>query len=95
MTTPNIWQDKVQAIEQLTRIFRAERIAYLCISVVSLIMLLTSAVVLIVRSEASAATLTLLFGSSGLIGLSIARLLRMWERSFELLLPTPGGGGNE
>lgn len=86
--------DVVSAIERLTTLFRIERLVYLVITTLALLLLLGSAGILLARSQASAASLTVLFGSSGLITVSVARLLRMWERAFDMLdraTSSPGG----
>jgi hypothetical protein len=76
---------RVEAVERLTRLFRMERLVYLAITCISLIMLLTSAAILIWNEKAGPAELTGLFGSSGLITYSAGRLLVMWNQALQLL----------
>lgn len=78
-------EDRLRAVERLALLFRWERVTYLTVTGLALAMLLTAAVVLIVRTQADAATLTLLFGSSGLITFSIGRVLRMWDQALRLV----------
>ena len=84
MTDPTL-AERVSAIERVTALFRAERMVYLVLTSLALILLIISAVMLIVQRGATAATLTLLFGSSGLVTVSLARLLKMWDRALDLL----------
>jgi hypothetical protein len=85
MTAPSL-SDRVLAIERITALFRAERLVYLILTTVALLLLIVSAIaVLFAKGDPSIATLTMLFGSSGLITISFARLLRMWDRAVDLL----------
>ncbi len=85
-------EDRIRAVERLVRVFRLERIVYLLVTGLALVMLLTAAVVMLVRSQADVTTLTLLFGSSGLITFSIGRVLRMWDQALRIVSgrATPG-----
>jgi hypothetical protein len=76
---------RVEAVERLTRLFRMERLVYLAITCISLMMLLSSAAILIWNKKAGPAELTGLFGSSGLITYSAGRLLVMWNQALQLL----------
>ena len=55
-------QARLEAVERLTRLFKVERIVYLVVTCIALVMLFTSAVVLIVKQQAGSADLVLLFG---------------------------------
>jgi hypothetical protein len=68
-------------VERLTRLFRLERLVHIGVTTISLIMLLTSAGVLMFLGTAGPAELTGLFGSSGLITYSAGRLLFMWTQA--------------
>ena len=76
---------RVDAVERLTKLFRMERIVHLSVTCISLIMLLTSAGILIWHGKAGPAELVGLFGSSGLITYSAGRLLIMWNQALQLL----------
>ncbi|HTC74453.1 MAG TPA: hypothetical protein VK684_02675 [Edaphobacter sp.] len=78
--------DKLKVVEGLVKLFQLERMVHLTTTIVSLLMLLASASFMIVRSRADPATLTLIFGSSGLITYSANRLLRMWDQAIKLML---------
>lgn len=87
---------RLRAVERLVALFKLERMFHLLVTGCSLVMLLTSAGVLLYRNNADAATLTMLFGSSGLITYATGRLLRMWDQALALLSgKTPEGGSHE
>lgn len=87
--TASSLSDRVLAIERITALFRAERLVYLILTTMALLLLIVSAiVVLFSKGDPSIATLTMLFGSSGLITISFARLLKMWDRAVDLLSST-------
>jgi hypothetical protein len=78
--------DKLKVVQGLVKLFQAERMVHLTTTIISLLMLLASASFLIWKSSADPATLTLIFGSSGLITYSANRLLRMWDQAIKLML---------
>ena len=84
MPTSDI-QERLRAVERLTELFRLERMVHLGVTSVALLMLLSSAGVLIYKHEAGPTELTMLFGSSGLITYSASRLLHMWNQALRLL----------
>ncbi|MBI2839430.1 MAG: hypothetical protein HYX75_14035 [Acidobacteria bacterium] len=77
--------ERVKAVERLVQLFRWERATYLVVSGLALAMLLAAAVTLVMRNQADPPTLALLFGSSGLITISISRVLRMWDQALRLV----------
>jgi hypothetical protein len=77
--------ERVQAIERLVTLFKVERITYLCMTGVALVMLLGSAAFLIVRNHAALEVLVPLFGSAGLFAYSIGRVLHMWDQAIKLV----------
>ena len=82
---PSDLEARLQAVERLTRLFRLERMVHLVVTGLALLMLLTSAGVLIYRQQAGPAELTMLFGSSGLITYSAGRLLHMWNQALRII----------
>ncbi len=80
-------QERLQVVERLTELFKFERYVYLGVTLTSLIVLLASGISLIIKDDSSAAVLTLLFGSSGLITYSTGRLLRMWNEALRTVIP--------
>ena len=82
---------RLEAVERLTQLFKLERMVHLGVTSISLLMLLASAGVLLLKGKAGPAELTGLFGSSGLITYSAGRLLVMWNQALQLLgLPAEG-----
>jgi hypothetical protein len=78
-------EERLRAVERLVQVFRLERFAYLVVTGLALLLMFASAVVLLTRGELTVPTLTLLFGSSGLISYSIGRLLKMWDQAIALV----------
>lgn len=78
-------EERMRAIEQLTQLFRFERMVYLAVTVLSLILLIASASSLLIREKAGPGELSGLFGSSGLITYTAGRLLFMWNEALRIL----------
>jgi len=73
--------------------FKMERIAYLIATGLSFIMLLVTAVLIFINKGATTEILVLLFGSTGLMGYSVNRLLRMFEQTLEVIASAKEKGG--
>ena len=84
----NPYKQRIDAIKQLLKLFKLERTVYLVITVSSLIVLITCAIVLICKSSVGTPELVLLFSSSGGITYSTGRLLRMWSEAIRILEPS-------
>lgn len=91
---PDDISDRLNAVKELTALFKIERMVYLGITVISLIMLIGSALSLMLKGEAGGIELSMLFGSSGLITYTAGRLLHMWTLALKCLVPD-GKEGNE
>ena len=78
---------RMDAVERLTNLFRTERLVYLVTTAISLLMLVGSALSLMLRNQAGTPELTMLFGSSGLISYTAGRLLFMWNEALKRLMP--------
>ena len=81
---------RMEVVEKLTNLFKFERMVYLGVTVISLIMLLSSGISLLIKGEAGSAELTLLFGSTGTITYTAGRLLFMWNEALKRLMPIEG-----
>ncbi len=92
LTGPRDIKARMDAVERLTKLFKVERMVHLCVTTISLAMLLLSAGVLLSKGKAGPAELTGLFGSSGLITYSTGRLLVMWNQALQLLAGEGTGG---
>lgn len=76
----------LRALEKLLNMFRFERMVYLGVTMLALIILLALACwLLLSEKEGSAALAMGMFGSSGLITFTTSRLLTMWNQAFELI----------
>ena len=89
---PRDLKARMDAVERLTKLFKAERMVHLGVTTISLAMLLASAGVLLFKGKAGTAELTGLFGSAGLITYSASRLLVMWNQALRLLAGETTGG---
>jgi hypothetical protein len=84
MTNEQITLDeKLKAIKQLLDLFKFERVVYLTITVISLVILIICAIYLI-KSDKILAVLGM-FTSSGGVAFTCGRLLRMWSDAMQLL----------
>jgi len=79
--------ERIEAVERLTKLFKTERTVYLTATIISLVMLVASALSLMLRNKAGTAELTMMFGSGGLITYTAGRLLVMWSEAMKRLLP--------
>lgn len=80
-------EKRMDVVERLTNLFRFERMVYLGITIISLIMILASGISLLINGKAGTAELSLLFGSSGTITYTAGRLLFMWNEALKRLMP--------
>lgn len=80
----------VKAIKDLVSMFKIERTAYLIITLISVLMLIGTALSLILGSESQENTIAImgLFGSTGGIVYSTGRLLKMWSEAMQLIQKT-------
>lgn len=76
---------RVQAIKEITSLFRFERYVYLGIIGVCLLILVLTIFLAVKRGEIGAVELTSMFGSGGGITVMTGRLLHMWNRAIGLL----------
>ena len=80
-------QERVAAIREVTNLFRMERTVYLVLTSTALLLLLASAGALLFKQGPQMVILAGLFGSSGIITVTIHRVIRMWERALDILNP--------
>ena len=83
-------EKRMEVVEKLTKLFKFERMVYLGVTVIALLLLLTSGVSLLLKGEAGVAELSLLLGSSGTITYTAGRLLFMWNEALKRLMPVEG-----
>jgi hypothetical protein len=77
------WEMRMRMVERMLAAFRFERFAYLAMSFVACIVLLGASIWLFKADhwEASLA----IFGSSGVLTLTLARMLHMWNQAWKLV----------
>lgn len=77
----------VKAIKDLVKLFQTERIVYLIITLISVTVLIGTAVTLIIQSPDREKTIEImgLFGSTGGIVYSTGRLLKMWSEAMQIV----------
>lgn len=91
MAKPTPLDDRLRAVEHLTRIFRVERLAYVGATALSFLLLFGVAIRMLI-SGSSLAQWTLMLGSTGLITVTTAGMLRMWNQAIRLVASEPVDG---
>ncbi|WP_202842396.1 hypothetical protein [Luteimonas saliphila] len=83
------------ALERLMAMFKIERYVYLLLTMFAFLLLLYAAYMLITNKPGNTEVLVALFGSSGMIAMSSARIIYFFNRSFKLIeqLIEDGGDG--
>lgn len=77
----------VKAIKELVALFKIERTVYMVITLISVLVLIGTAIMQLFRSESQENTIAVtgLFGSTGGIVYSTGRLLKMWSEAMQLI----------
>jgi hypothetical protein len=76
--------NRIDAIGKLLALFKLERLIYVIVTLLALIVLLTCAVYLLMRNGETTIVIGL-FGSSGAITFTLGRLLKMWNDAMRIL----------
>jgi hypothetical protein len=77
---------KLEAIKRLLDLFKFERIVYIAITLLSLIILIGCAFYMIFKGGTNQLPAVIsMFGSSGGIGFTCGRLLKMWSDAIKIL----------
>jgi hypothetical protein len=80
----NDLNNKIDAIERLLKLFKLERFIYAFICLLSVSLLMISAVYLFIEKDNTEEAIAL-FASTGPISVGIARLLVMWQDAIKIL----------
>lgn len=80
-----VLRETLNAVDRLLTLFRVERIVHLVIGVLAFLLLLYAVVLLVLRDGVSTELLLSLFGSSGLITVSSARITYFFNKAFRLI----------
>ena len=75
----------LNALDRLLRMFMVERYVYLCLTVVSFALLLYAGYLMIVTKTADTEALIAVFGGSGLVAASSARISWFFNRAFTIV----------
>lgn len=81
---------RVDVVKQLTELFRLERLIYIVATAIAVLLILVIAAVTVKYHGANSENLTLLFGSTGVVGYTGNRLIVMWTKSLEVVLQAGG-----
>ena len=77
---------RLKIVEKLTKIFRPERTMHLIMSSISFLVIMLSAILMIVEGKTGKAELSMLFGSTGIVGIVGSRFLKMWDQALEVIV---------
>ena len=80
-------QDRVEAIERITKLFKIERIIYIIVLCFSLILLFISTALSLFQKGDKTIILSFMFGSGGLVTVTMGGILHMWNRSLKIIAP--------
>jgi hypothetical protein len=80
-------QQAIDYVERLLKATRMERIAYLVVTALSAAILLVSAGTLIWNKGGDTPVLVGLFGSTGVVTITTAGILRVWSDAIRLVIP--------
>ena len=75
----------LDALDRLLKMFMVERYVYLVLTAFSFLLLIYAAYMLVTSESANTATLVAVFGSTGLIAASSARISWFFNRAFTLV----------
>lgn len=75
----------LDALDRLLKMFTVERYVYLILTAFSFLLLIYAAYMLIVSESSNTSTLVAVFGSTGLIAASSARVSWFFNRAFTLV----------
>jgi protein-S-isoprenylcysteine O-methyltransferase Ste14 len=77
------WEVRMRMVERMLAAFRFERFAYLALSFIACLVLLGASIWLFKSKDTTAALA--IFGSSGVLTLTLARMLYMWNQAWKLV----------
>jgi len=79
--------DSLKIVKELLRMFRVERIVYLCITVICLLVLIFTTGMMLTETKSTDDYMAVagLLGSSGGVIYTAGRLLKMWSEAIQLI----------
>ena len=78
-------KERVKAIKDLLGLFRLERLVYVIVTLVSVLILMSCAVLMLFKEDNDPQLAIGLFGGSGGILYTSGRLLKMWSDALRML----------
>lgn len=85
MNKQDVLAAALKALRELLHMFRVERYVYLALTGLSFVLLLYVGVLMFTSKDVDRSTLVALFGSSGLVAASSARISWFFNRAFTLV----------
>lgn len=85
MESKELVETALNALDRLLRMFTIERYVYLALTAVSFLLLLYAGFLIATAKEANTEVLVAVFGSSGLVAASSARISWFFNRAFTLI----------
>ena len=79
-------QDRVQAVERLTELFRPERFVYLAFAVTAFVLLVVCVIASLVQGG-NASSMLPAFASTGVVTFTSARAIVMWNKALAVVAP--------
>jgi hypothetical protein len=79
------YDQKINALKKLLRMFRFERYVHSSLAILSLIVLISMLIVLLNRGHLDVPQLSAIFGSSGLITIALGRVLYLWNQAYQIV----------
>ncbi|HTJ96697.1 MAG TPA: hypothetical protein VL381_04450 [Rhodocyclaceae bacterium] len=85
MESKELVETALNALDRLLRMFMIERYVYLALTAVSFLLLIYAAFLIATTKNANTEVLVAVFGSSGLVAASSARISWFFNRAFTLI----------
>lgn len=85
MESKELVETALNALDRLLRMFTIERYVYLALTAVSFLLLLYAGFLIATAKESNTEVLVAVFGSSGLVAASSARISWFFNRAFTLI----------
>lgn len=85
MQQKELLESTLNALDRLLRMFAVERYVYLALTVCSFVLLLYAGYLMIATGSANTEVLVAVFGASGLVTASSARISWFFNRAFSLV----------
>lgn len=78
-------EERIAAVERVTKLFRAERLAYLFATGLALALLFFNTYLMMRRGGGDNTAYAVMFGSGGMITYSTGQLINMWKQALRVI----------